>query len=165
MAIKLPSHLHRSRSGILHFRIAIPPDLRHHFASREIYRSLRTPNVRDAACAAQALSAAFKREFARLRQETMPHQNKAPLTSLDEIDFGLTLEINFDEFLRPQSAKLQTDPHDTLDAIRAAESPRKFRRPFGVSQASWPARKVVDSSLPQLRPAVYSQAVRVSDDD
>ena len=53
MAIKLPSHLHRSRSGILHFRIAIPPDLRHHFASREIYRSLRTPNVRDAASAAQ----------------------------------------------------------------------------------------------------------------
>jgi integrase len=50
----------------------------------------------------------------------MPHQNKAPHTSLDEIDFGLTLEINFDEFLRPQSAKIQTDAHDTPEAIRAA---------------------------------------------
>ena len=46
-----------------------------------------------------------------------------------------------------------------------SESPRKFRRPFGVRQATWPARKVVDSSLPQLRPAVYTQAVRASDDD
>jgi integrase len=117
MAIKLPSHLHRSRSGVLHFRIAIPPDLRHHFASREIYRSLRTPNVRDAAYAAQALSAAFKRGFARLRQETMSNKNNAALA---DIDFGLTLEINFDEFLRPQCAKLQTDANDSPEAIRAA---------------------------------------------
>jgi hypothetical protein len=42
MAIRLPSHLHRARSGILYFRIAIPPDLRIHFKTREIYRSLRT---------------------------------------------------------------------------------------------------------------------------
>lgn len=117
MAIKLPSHLHRSRSGILHFRIAIPPDLRHHFASREIYRSLRTPNVRDAVHAAQALSAAFKGGFARLRQETMSNKNNAALA---DIDFGLTLEINFDEFLRPQCAKLQTDANDSPEAIRAA---------------------------------------------
>jgi hypothetical protein len=46
MAIKLPSHLHRSRSGVLHFRIAIPVDLRHHFDIKEIYRSLRTASVR-----------------------------------------------------------------------------------------------------------------------
>jgi integrase len=116
MAIKLPSHLHRSRSGVLHFRIAIPPDLRHHFASREIYRSLRTPNVRDAASAAQALSVAFKRGFKRLRQETMSNKNNE---ARSEIDFGLTLEISFDEFLRPQSAKLQTDENDSPEAIRA----------------------------------------------
>jgi integrase len=76
--------------------------------------------VRDAASAAQALSVAFKRGFRRLRQETMTKTNKAPHDALAEIDFGLTLEINFDEFLRPQSAKLQTDAHDTPDAIRAA---------------------------------------------
>lgn len=34
-----------------------------------------------------------------------------------------------------------------------------------MSQGTWPARKIVDSSLPQLRSAVYSQAVRLSDDD
>ncbi|WP_371264342.1 DUF6538 domain-containing protein [Nitrosospira sp. Nsp14] len=48
MAFKLPSHLHRSRSGVLHFRLTIPPDLRGHFNRKEIYRSLRTASVRDA---------------------------------------------------------------------------------------------------------------------
>jgi integrase len=118
MAIKLPSHLHRSRSGTLHFRIAIPPDLRHHFASREIYRSLRTPNVREAASAAQALSAAFKRGFERLRQERMSNKNRTKNDGGAEI--GLILELNFDEFMRPKSAKLQTEPHDTPETIRAA---------------------------------------------
>ena len=69
---------------------------------------------------------------------------------------------------------LSTKKFETFESRRKAiemyvagktESPRKFRRPFGVSQVTWPARKVVDSSLPQLRPAVYSQAVRVGDDD
>jgi hypothetical protein len=48
MAFKLPSHLHRSQSGILLFRIAIPADIRHHFGTKEIYRSLRTASVRQA---------------------------------------------------------------------------------------------------------------------
>lgn len=47
MAIRLLSHLHYTRSGILHFRIAIPPDLRQHFKTREIYRSLWSASVRD----------------------------------------------------------------------------------------------------------------------
>lgn len=74
MAIKLPSHLHRSRSGILHFRIAIPADVRHHFASREIYRSLDTASVRDAADTAQTLSIAFKRAFRAIREQSMSDQ-------------------------------------------------------------------------------------------
>jgi hypothetical protein len=70
MAIRLPSHLHRARSGILHFRIAIPPDLRQHFTIREIYRSLRTASVRDAAPAAQTLAQAVKRAFQQLNKKT-----------------------------------------------------------------------------------------------
>lgn len=57
MAIRLPTHLHRAQSGILHFRIAAPPDLQQHFSIREIYRSLRTANVRDATLAAQLFQA------------------------------------------------------------------------------------------------------------
>jgi hypothetical protein len=71
MAIRLPSHLHRARSGVLHFRIAIPPDVQQHFRIREIYRSLRTANVRDAALAAQALSHAAKQLFLHLRKYRM----------------------------------------------------------------------------------------------
>jgi hypothetical protein len=85
MAIKLPSHLHRSRSGTLHFRITIPPDLRHHFASHEIYRSLRTPNVRDATCAVQALSNAFKQAFNEIRQQSMPNSPNMPKTPLRSV--------------------------------------------------------------------------------
>jgi integrase len=120
MAIRLPSHLHRSRSGTLHFRIAIPPDLRHHFASREIYRSLGTASVRDAAYTAQTLSIAFKRVFCEIRQQNMPDKKKTLQRDLDGIDFGLTIDLNFDEFLRPQAGRIQTDPHDTPEMIRAA---------------------------------------------
>jgi len=67
MAIRLPSHLHRARSGILHFRIAIPPDLRIHFKTREIYHSLRTANVREAATTAHVFLYALKQLFSQIR--------------------------------------------------------------------------------------------------
>jgi integrase len=76
MAFKLPSHLHRSRSGTLHFRIAIPPDLRQHFTAAEIYRSLRTASVHEAAPVAQTLSIAFKRVFCEIRQQSMSDPKK-----------------------------------------------------------------------------------------
>lgn len=76
MPIKLPSHLCRSRSGILHFRITIPPDLRSHFDSKEIHRSLGTASVRDAQHKAQALSLAFKQTFDRIRQDAMSGKSK-----------------------------------------------------------------------------------------
>ena len=76
MAIRLPSHLHRARSGILHFRIAIPPDLQQHFSVREIYRSLRTANVRDAAATAQTLSQGVRRLFLHLRNPPMSNEKK-----------------------------------------------------------------------------------------
>lgn len=78
MAIRLPSHPHRARSGILHFRIAIPPDLRQHFKTREIYRSLCTASVHEAATAAQTLLIDLKRVFTALRQKSMSNENKPP---------------------------------------------------------------------------------------
>jgi len=82
MAIRLPSHLHRARSGILHFRIAIPPDLREHFSTHEIYRSLHTASVHEAAMAAQTLSIDLKRVFTALRQQSMSDQKNAPQAPL-----------------------------------------------------------------------------------
>jgi len=83
MAIRLPSHIHRARSGVLHFRIAIPPDLRQHFVTRELYRSLQTASVRDAEPHAQRLASLFKGIFNGIRQETMPDDNSSPKAPFD----------------------------------------------------------------------------------
>lgn len=163
MAIKLPSHLHRSRSGTLHFRIAIPPDLRHHFASREIYRSLRTASVREAVPAAQALSQAAKRAFQQLRKSDMSEHKKTASgpygedwgtfggtdSPQDEKSLGgvdshqdrgmlgsrvdLITEIHFDEFMRPK-LRLIPEPGDTPeDRINAQV---EFFHSVGVAGAS-----------------------------
>lgn len=55
MAYRLPAHLHRNRHGVLYFRLAVPADLRPTFGQAEIYRSLNTSSVRQAADAAQTL--------------------------------------------------------------------------------------------------------------
>ena len=159
MAIKLPSHLHRSRSGTLHFRIAIPPDLRHHFASREIYRSLGTASVREAVPAAQALSQAAKRTFHRLRKSDMSEQKKTASgpygedwasfggadtpqagggfggadSKQDGIKLDLIKKYTLDEFLRPVMT-LTDEPGDTPeDRINAQV---EFFQSLGVAGAS-----------------------------
>lgn len=53
MAYRLPAHLHRNRHGVLYFRLAVPADLRPMLGQAEIYRSLNTSSVRQAADAAQ----------------------------------------------------------------------------------------------------------------
>ncbi|MGJ9419410.1 DUF6538 domain-containing protein [Massilia sp. CMS3.1] len=121
MAIRLPSHLHRARSGILHFRIAIPPDLRIHFKTREIYRSLRTANVREAATTAQALSHALKQLFSQIRTGTMSEQKKTPPGPLGGLDLGLIMEFHFDTVTpTKKTVRFQTEPHDTPEMVSAA---------------------------------------------
>lgn len=119
MAIKLPSHLHRARSGILHFRIAIPPDLYPHFTTKEIYRSLRTAKVHDAVSTAQALARAAKRIFLQLRAQPMSSSKKTPAGPFDDSEWGVITEISFDEFMRPK-LKLIPEPGDTpQDRVQA----------------------------------------------
>jgi integrase len=119
MAFKLPSHLHRARSGILHFRIAIPPDLRPHFTIREIYRSLRTASVREATPFAQVLAEAAKRVFQQIRNETMSDRKKPPGDTSSGVTVHLITEICFDEFSRPK-LRLIPEPGDTPeDRIQA----------------------------------------------
>lgn len=121
MAFRLPSHLHRARSGVLHFRIAIPPDLRQHFTVREIYRSLRTSSVREAAPAAQALSHAAKRLFLHLRSQPMSDKKKTPYSPSKGFEVGLTMELHLDDlFPSKKVVKLQTEPGDTPEIVAAA---------------------------------------------
>lgn len=122
MAFRLPSHLHRARSGVLHFRIAVPPDLHQHFPVREIYRSLRTSSVREAIPVAQTLSHAVKRLFFELRSECMLDKKKTLHNTSGGFDVGLKLEIDFDDFLKPKKLNIQTEPGDAPNAVPDALS-------------------------------------------
>lgn len=68
MAYRLPSYLHRSRYGTLYLRLTVPPDLRPIVGKAEIYRSLQTASIRQAADSAQPLKIALQRLFDRLRE-------------------------------------------------------------------------------------------------
>ncbi|MFZ6673522.1 DUF6538 domain-containing protein [Undibacterium sp. Xuan67W] len=46
MGIRLPSNLHRTRHGVLYFRLNIPEDLHDFFETKVIYRSLLTSSIR-----------------------------------------------------------------------------------------------------------------------
>lgn len=111
MAYRLPSHLQRSRHGVLYFRIAIPADLRHHFATGEIYRSLRTPCVRQAAQAAQSLTIAFKRVLANSGTKPCPIRKKTPETTIDpdklrELLLLTKQRFHYEEELDAQAARI-----------------------------------------------------------
>jgi integrase len=153
MAIKLPSHLHRARSGILHFRIAIPPDLYPHFTTREIYRSLRTASVQEAVPTAQALARAAKRVFLQLRAQTMSSSKKPPVGLPDESEWGVISEISFDEFMRPK-LKLIPEAGDTPEDRVQAQV--EFLRASGIASAggqagaSMPAAKKTSSLFSEL---------------
>lgn len=96
MSITFPSHLRRNRHSVLYFRLRIPDDLRQHFASREIYRSLRTASVRQATGDAQTLHTAFSRLFTELRQQSVSDKNKPPNGALNGSDWGL---VHFEQDL------------------------------------------------------------------
>ena len=55
MGYRLPTYLHRNRHGTLYLRLAVPADLRHVIGQGELYRSLSTASIRDAADASQML--------------------------------------------------------------------------------------------------------------
>lgn len=79
MAYRLPAHLHRNRCGILYFRLSVPNDLQPLLGQREIYRSLNTASVREAANSAQALWIAFRSVFDDLRTQTMAEDQEEPV--------------------------------------------------------------------------------------
>ena len=119
MPYRLPSHLHRNRCGVLHFRIAIPADLRHHFGMAEVYRSLNTAKVTEAALPAQTLALRFKALFWQLRNESMQPTKKKP-SSDEMLTMEWVTEINLDELRRPKSVKFSSEPGDPPGAMESA---------------------------------------------
>lgn len=118
MPIRLPSHLHRNRCGMLHFRIAIPADLRVHFDQAEVYRSLNTAKVVDAAYLAQTMALSFKNLFRQLREDSPMCATKKN-TSNAGVKVGMIMELSLDEFRRPKG-KITTEPGDSPAMVQSA---------------------------------------------
>ena len=86
MAYRLPSHLHRNRHGALYFRLAVPADLRSMIGQGEIYRSLNTSSVRQAADVAQTLRIELWAIFRGLRSIAMSEEEKTqPTLNLEHL--------------------------------------------------------------------------------
>ena len=69
--MRLPHHLLRHTSGVFHFRLVVPHDLRPVLGLSVIKRSMRTRDMSQAQIAAWHLSAAYARVFATLRGGTV----------------------------------------------------------------------------------------------
>ena len=85
MAYRLPAHLHRNRHGVLYFRLAVPADLRPMLGQAEIYRSLNTSSVRQAADAAQTLRIELWAIFRECRTVTTQEEEKTPPVDLQRL--------------------------------------------------------------------------------
>lgn len=98
--------------------MAVPPDLRHRFASKEIYRSLRTASIKDATAAAQTLSIALKRAFTEIRQQPMSDQKETPTAPLITLDDVLN-RARKDLYLRARIDELEQTVDGLQDTLRA----------------------------------------------
>ena len=152
MAIKLASNLSRNRYGVLHFRLAVPPDVRSHFEVREIYRSLRTASIKDAAHQAQTLSIAFKRAFAAIRQQSMSAKKKTPTAPSGEAE-PLSVGLQMEFYPTGGLSKFLAEPHDTPEVIQAALATVAT---MAVNQA--PALTTAPPTPPSLLMSSYVEA-------
>jgi integrase len=69
--MRLPHHLLRHSSGVFHFRLTVPADLRSQLGLRVIKRSLQTRDMSHAQIAAWQLSASYAQAFRMLRGRPM----------------------------------------------------------------------------------------------
>lgn len=109
MAYKIPSYLHRNRHGILYFRLAIPREYRPYIGVSELYRSLGTANVREAAPLARSLYNAFQRTFCAIETCAMSDDKTSPTASpIDPVALQATI-------------KQAKERHRLIDQIEALE--------------------------------------------
>jgi hypothetical protein len=141
MAIRVASSLHRNRYGILYFRMVVPADLQHRFASKEIYRSLRTASIKDATAAAQTLSVALKRAFTEIRQQLMSDQKETPAAPLVTLDDVLA-RARKDLYLRARIDELEQSVDGLQDAQRAERTRHQETLAIVTKAAIRPPKKV-----------------------
>lgn len=104
MALRLPSHLHRNRYGTLYLRLTVPADLRPIIGKAEIYRSLNTASVRQAADSAQTLRIALQRLFDRLRESRENRLSEGHHEPPETLLRDVIAQLEADERKRQQEA-------------------------------------------------------------
>ena len=82
--MRIAHYLLRSRSGIYHSRLKVPPDLQAALGRRIIKISLRAADVYAARLYAYGLSVKYPQAFAALRGHGMP--KPPPLTAIQAAD-------------------------------------------------------------------------------
>lgn len=134
MAYRLPANLHRNRHGTLYFRLTIPADLKHLFEQREIYRSLNTARVREAADKAQALKIAFRAAFNDLRSlSCMTDQEKPASVDLARLQ-ELTRHTKTKLALKDKIERLEADL--TAAATERIQADKQHRRELAIAIAA-----------------------------
>lgn len=166
MAYRLPANLHRNRHGTLYFRLTIPADLKHLFEQRELYRSLSTARVREAADKAQVLRIAFRSAFNDLRSlYCMSNQEKpasVDLARLQELTrhtkTTLALKDKIDhleaDLVEATQERIQADKQHrrelaiAIAAKRASAEPAKPTGGKTISQAweGYKAQKIASNA-------------------
>lgn len=116
--MRLAHHLLRHPSGIYHFRLSVPRDLKEAVGKGVIKHSLRTRDVSVARAYAYALGARYAAAFAALRVERMPK----PPSLNDILRAAQGGDIRTYELDLPNGVRLRADGPD--DHARAMEALR-----------------------------------------
>src|SRR5207244_1132159 len=133
MTIRIGRYLHRNRHETFYFRRAVPADLKHLFATKELYRTLATRDRREAIYRAIQLVTRTEATFRLLR--TMPKDRKK--TDLLQVDMVFTLDFDESGLLKNAIADLQ--PHEEEAAARVL--PQLLRAAREVSAGVKPTDK------------------------
>lgn len=121
--------------------MAVPADLQRYFCCKEIYRSLQTASIKDAADTAQVLSIAVRDVFKELRQKIMSGEHDSSLTSnltLDDVikhaKEKIYLRSRIDELELVLEAasdvqRAEKKRHAEMLALVVRESTRELKKP------------------------------------
>lgn len=124
MAYRLPARLHRNRHGVLYFRLAVPADIQSLLGQREIYRSLSTSSVQQAADIAQAFKNEFGTIFRQLRELIMSEQETTAKAAWDDFVQLPDLRLR----IKNAGSQIALEEQRQLLELREAESVNQNER-------------------------------------
>ncbi len=116
--MRLPHHLVRHCSGVFHFRLIVPVDLRARVRRRVIKRSLRTKDPRVAMLAALMLAAGYAQLFARARRSGMADEFDLDAL-IREMEARGAIPKKFEIGMRDGEPFFKSDPGESLEQTQA----------------------------------------------